>query len=173
VAQPGIFALRLRREEEQAMIHGRHYQNAYVTRNVDKAVAGFQQHAEIRLLYEIETPVKVWTPQGEGVGVQKLAFVWVGDQNFEIIEPKEGDVLAIYRDALPDDDRLKFHHVCYIVDDWAAHEAKMADSPWPLVLRGGTPGLLEFSYHDAREFLGHYVEYMWCCPERWAQLGGR
>ena len=86
------------------MITGRHYQNAYVTRNVDKAVADFKRHADIRLLMETEVQVKAWTPKGEGVGVQKLAFVWVGDQQYELIEPKEGAILSIYRDALPADD---------------------------------------------------------------------
>lgn len=155
------------------MLTGRHYQNAYVTRDVDKAVADFRRHADVRTLFEIETPVRVWTPQGEGSGVQKLAFVWVGDLNLELIEPKEGDVLAIYRDALRDDDRLSFHHVCHVVDDWDALMARVADQPFPVVLKGGTPGMLEFVYLDARDWLGHYIEYVWMAPERWAAMGGR
>ena len=155
------------------MLTGQHYQNAYVTRNVDKAVADFKQHADIRTLYEIEVPVQVWTPQGEGTGVQKLAFVWVGDLNFELIEPKEGDVLAIYRDALRDDDRLQFHHVCQRVDDWDALMARIPDQPFPVVLKGGTPSMLQFVYLDARAWLGHYIEYVWMVPERWAAMGGR
>jgi Glyoxalase/Bleomycin resistance protein/Dioxygenase superfamily len=155
------------------MITGRHYQNAYVTRNVDKAVASFRQHADVRTIMEIETPVKVWTPHGEGVGVQKLAFVWVEDLNYELIEPKEGDVLAIYRDALPAGDSLKFHHVCHVVDDWAELEAKVAASPYPVVLKGGTPGMLQFCYTDTRSWLGHYTEYVWMVPDRWAAMGGR
>jgi catechol 2,3-dioxygenase-like lactoylglutathione lyase family enzyme len=155
------------------MITGRHYQNAYVTRNVDKAVASFKQNAEIRSVFEIEVPVQLWTPRGEGTGVQKLAFVWVEDLNFELIEPKEGETLAIYRDALPADDRLAFHHVCHVVDDWGALMAKVDQQPFPVVLKGGTPGMLEFLYLDMREWLGHYVEYVWMVPERWAAMGGR
>ncbi|MCJ8159793.1 VOC family protein [Sphingomonas sp. LaA6.9] len=155
------------------MITGRHYQNAYVTRNVDKAVASFKQFADIRALMEIEVPVQLWTPQGEGTGVQKLAFVWVEDLNFELIEPKEGEALAIYRDALPADDSLKFHHVCHVVDDWDELMGKVAKQPFPIVLKGGTPGMLQFLYLDAREWLGHYIEYVWMVPERWAAMGGR
>ena len=155
------------------MSTGRHYQNAYVTRDVDKAVAGFKQYADVRALMEIEVPVKVWTPKGEGTGVQKLAFVWVGDLNYELIEPKEGDVLAIYRDALPADDRLVFHHVCHVVDDFEALMARVEKQPFPVVLKGGTPGLLEFVYVDTRAWLGHYTEYVWMVPERWAAMGGR
>jgi hypothetical protein len=155
------------------LITGRHYQNAYVTRNVDKAVASFKQNADVRALFEIEVPVQLWTPQGEGVGVQKLAFVWVEDLNFELIEPKSGETLAIYRDALPDDDRLVFHHVCQRVDDWDEFMARVDKQPFPIVLKGGTPGMLQFAYLDTREWLGHYTEYVWMVPERWAGMGGR
>jgi hypothetical protein len=155
------------------MMMGRHYQNAYVTRNVDKAVASFKQHADIRTLFEIEVPVRLWTPQGEGTGVQKLAFVWVEDLNFELIEPKDGETLAIYRDALPDDDRLVFHHVCHVLDDWDQFTGRVEKQPFPIVLKGGTPGMLEFAYLDTREWLGHYTEYVWMVPERWAAMGGR
>lgn len=155
------------------MLTGRHYQNAYVTRNVDKAVASFREHADVRSLMEIEVPVRVWTPKGEGTGVQKLAFVWVGDLNFELIEPKEGEVLDIYRDALPADDSLQFHHVCHVVDDWQALLARVERQPFPVVLKGGTPGVLEFLYLDARQWLGHYIEYVWMVPERWSAMGGR
>jgi len=155
------------------MSAGRHYQNAYVTRNVDKAVADFKRYADVRALMEIEVPVKVWTPKGEGTGVQKLAFVWVEDLNYELIEPKEGDVLALYRDALPADDRLVFHHVCHVVDDFDALMARVEKQPFPVVLKGGTPGLLEFVYVDTRPWLGHYTEYVWMVPERWTAMGGR
>ncbi len=155
------------------MIVGRHYQNAYVTRNVDKAVAQFRERADVRAIHEIELPVHIWTQQGEGTGVQKLAFVWVEDLNYELIEPKEGDVLAIYRDALPTDDRLAFHHVCHVVDDWDALMAQVAQQPYPIVLKGGTPGKLQFLYLDTRAWLGHYTEYVWMVPERWAAMGGR
>jgi len=155
------------------MITGRHYQNAYVTRNVDKAVASFKQNGDVRALFEIEVPVQLWTPQGEGLGVQKLAFVWVEDLNFELIQPKSGETLAIYRDALADDDRLVFHHVCQRVDDWDAFMARVDKQPFPIVLKGGTPGMLQFAYLDTREWLGHYTEYVWMVPERWAGMGGR
>ncbi len=155
------------------MISGRHYQNAYVTRNLDKAVAHFRNQADIRKIMQFEVPVELWTPRGSGTGVQKLAFIWVEDLNIELIEPRSGDVLAIYRDALPEDDRLAFHHVCHRVDDWDGLAARLAKQPYPVVLKGGTAGMLEFLYLDTREWLGHYLEYVWMAPERWPQMGGR
>ena len=155
------------------MITGRHYQNAYVTRNLDKAVAGFKDRAEIRSLMQFEVAVELWTPQGSGTGKQKIAFVWVEDLNIELIEPGADDTLAIYRDALPEDDRLAFHHVCHRVDDWDDFMARVEQQPYPIVLKGGSPGMLQFVYLDTRDWLGHYIEYTWAAPERWAQMGGR
>jgi hypothetical protein len=155
------------------MIVGRHYQNAYVTRNVDKAVAEFKERADVRKVIETQVSVQLWTPQGEGQGVQKLAFIWVEDLNIELIQPIEGDVLALYRDALPADDRLSFHHVCHFIDDWDAFAAKVEQQPYPVVLKGGAPGMLQFVYLDTRAWLGHYTEYVWMVPDRWAAMGGR
>ena len=152
---------------------GKHYQNAYVTRNVDKAVESFRQFAETRLILETEVDVALWTPEGEGRGVQKLAFVWVEDLNYELIEPKSGDVLKLYREALPEGDELSFHHVCHRVDDWAEVTGWIDSHPFEVVLRGGTEGMLQFCYVDTRPWLGHFTEFIWAVPERWGQLGGR
>jgi len=155
------------------MLMGRHFQNAYVTRDVDRAVTGFRERADVRKLIETEVSVELWTQQGTGTGVQKLAFVWIEDLQIELIQPISGDVLALYRDALPIDDALNFHHVCHRVADWDVLIESIARQPWPIVLRGGTPGLLEFLYLDTRPWLGHFLEYTWMVPARWAQLGGR
>ena len=155
------------------MAIGHHYQNAYVTRNVDKAVDRFRELAEPRLIIEMEVEVSLSTPEGDGKGVQKLAFVWVEDLNYEFIQPKSGDVLRIFRDALPEDDGLAFHHVCHRVDDWDVAMDRIQKNPFPIVLSGGTPGLMKFCYVDTRPWLGHFTEYIWAAPERWQQLGGR
>ena len=49
----------------------------------------------------------------------------------------------------------------------------MQAQPYPVVLKGGTPGKLDFCYLDTREWLGHYTEYVWMEPARWAAMGGR
>lgn len=154
------------------LLYGRHYQNAYVTRNVDKAVAEFKKRADIRKLMEIEVPVQVTTPKGTGASVQKLAFVWIGDLNFELVQPVSGYV-DVYRDWLPDHDGLRFHHVCHVVDDWAELRARVAKEPFEIVMEGQSGDALKFVYLDTRPFLGHYLEYVWMTKERWAQMGGR
>ena len=41
------------------------------------------------------------------------------------------------------------------------------------MFEGASGDELKFLYLDARETLGHYLEYTWMTPARWAQLGGR
>lgn len=152
------------------MLEGRHYQNAYVTRNIAKWTAHFQAHADVRKLVTYEGATDIWTPAGVITQTSKLAFIWVGDLQYELIEPVSG--ASLYSDALPDDDSLKFHHICNRVDDWDGFRERVERQPYPVVLeRGGDH--LKFLYLDARGFLGHYLEYVWTTDQVWAQMGGR
>ena len=83
-----------------------------------------------------------------------------------------GVFVDFYTDELPTDDSMKFHHVAYRVDDWDAFRGKVDQLGYKLVLEGGGDAL-KFLYLDARDFLGHYIEYVWATPERWAQMGGK
>jgi hypothetical protein len=153
------------------MLEGKHYQNAYVTRNIEKAIDAFKGRADIRKLIRYEGTTEVTTPAGRGTQTNKLAFIWVGDLQYELIEPVGGDV-ALYRDALPADDSPLFHHICMRVDDWKSFRARVDKQSLPVVLEGGNDAL-RFLYLDARKFVGHYLEYTCMDSERWAQLGGR
>jgi hypothetical protein len=152
------------------MLEGYHYQNAYVTRDIDKWVATFGERAKVDKLLRFEGTTPVTTVNGPGVQTSKLAFLWVGDLQYELIQPVSGDV-AIYGDVLPDGDGLQFHHVCMRVDDWDDFRARVDQQPYPVVLEGGNEQL-RFLYLDARSFLGHYLEYVWMTDLRWAQMGG-
>lgn len=152
------------------MLEGYHYQNAYVTRDVDTAVDGFRQRARVDrvLTYEGSTPVT--TPAGAGIQTTKLAFIWVGDLQYELIQPISGSV-QLYSDALPEGGGLRFHHICMRVPEWDEFRARVNEQTYPVVLEGGN-SMLRFLYLDARPFLGHYVEYTWMTDERWKQMGG-
>ena len=153
------------------MIEGAHYQNAYVTRNLVKAVAAFKACADLRFEAGYDGPMPVTTAAGPGIMECKLAFLWVGDLQYEFIEPVAG-AIGIYRDALPDDDSPVFHHVAMRVPDWADFRARVARQSLPLV-QHGEAGPLSFLYLDARASLGHYLEYT-CMPEEmWRAQGGR
>ncbi|TAL02291.1 MAG: hypothetical protein EPO08_07500 [Rhodospirillaceae bacterium] len=153
------------------MIEGRHYQNAYITRDIDKAVASFQARTGAKDVMRYEGPVEVTTPRGRGIAVNKLAFIWIDKLQYEFIQPVSGYV-DVYQDALPADDSLLFHHVCMMVDDWDVFRAKVERQKYRVVVEGGDQAL-KFLYIDARDLVGHYLEYTWMIPERWAAIGGR
>ncbi len=151
------------------MLEGRHYQNAYVTRDIGKAIEAFRTRAGVTDVMTYEGAIDVWTPQGSGLQTTKLAFIWIGDLQYELIEPVS-EPSGIYSDALPPGYEMKFHHIAMRVSDWDAFRAKVDKQAYPVVLEGDT-GALKFLYLDARDFLGHYLEYVWATSERWTQMG--
>ena len=152
------------------MIEGHHYQNAYVTRDIDKWIKEFGIKAKVDRHLAFEGTTTVNTVNGTVTQTSKLAFLWVGDMQYELIQPVAGDV-ELYADELPAGDALKFHHICMRIPDWDDFRARVDRQPFPVVLEGGTEHL-RFLYLDARPFLGHYLEYTWMTDERWKQMGG-
>ncbi len=153
------------------MLEGRHYQNAFITRDIEKAIEAFRTRAGVENVMRYEGPVEITTPKGRGAAVNKLAFIWVDNLQYELIQPVSG-LVDVYTDELPADDSMRFHHICMRVDDWDTFRAKVERQRYPVVLEGGGDAL-KFLYLDARDFLGHYLEYVWMTPERWAGMGGR
>lgn len=152
------------------MLSGRHYQNAYVTRDVDKAIEGFRARGDIVEGASFMAEVEVDTPAGRGKLANKLAFLWINGIQYELIEPVSG-LVDIYREALPDDDTLRFHHICMRIDDLDEYQRVRQAQTLPIVQEGGSDRL-KFFYTDARSILGHYIEYVWMTPEMWKAIGG-
>lgn len=50
-------------------------QNAYITRNIDKAAASFRERTDVDTVYVFEVEVDIWTPKGSGKARNKLAFI--------------------------------------------------------------------------------------------------
>jgi hypothetical protein len=136
-----------------------HYQNAYVTADIDRAVALLEeQFGAAGKAARIDITQKFWTPQGEGEGTLKLAFVQVGRLQYELIEPVSGNV-AIYKDAVVPGQPMRFHHVAMRADDIDAVRAESEKRGRKIVLAGEAAGV-RFLYADARDTLGHYLEYV-------------
>jgi hypothetical protein len=147
------------------------FQIAYVTRNIDKAMTNFRAQADIRTEYYHEAEMPVKTPNGTSVMHVKLAFMWVGDFQYELIEPISG-LEDIFACALPQDDSLRFHHTCVRVDDWDKFRRDVENMPYPIAFEGGS-GPNYFLYLDARKTLGHLLEYAYLPKEIWSITGGR
>jgi catechol 2,3-dioxygenase-like lactoylglutathione lyase family enzyme len=152
------------------MLHGHHYQNAYITRDIEKALARFAKRTGRDDLRSFEIEVEATTPQGTGKARMKLALFWVDDLQYELIEPISG-MVDIYADELPADDAVRFHHVAARVDDWDSFRAEVDRLGLPIVREGESGDMLKYVYLDMRDLMGHYVEYVWAAPDRWAGMG--
>lgn len=152
------------------MFEGHHYQLAYVTRNLDKALADIKARSDIRheSYFEVDQPVQ--TPDGTRNMANKMALLWVGNVQYEFIQPVSG-LEHVYGAGLPDDDAVAFHHVCSRVADWDSFRQRVEQQDLPLLFEGGA-GPLKFLYLDGRKSCGHFLEYTWMPDEMWAGMGG-
>jgi hypothetical protein len=153
------------------MLEGRHYQNAYVTRNIEKAVARVTARADVRSVLRFEGTTEVLTALGRRPQTAKMAFIWIGGLQYEFIEPVT-EAVPVFSTMLPDDDTPRFHHSCTRVPDWADFRRRVNEQPYPVVIEGESADQLKFLYLDARALLGHYLEYTWMTDAYWARLGG-
>lgn len=146
-----------------------HYQNAYVTQDLEQALAIFRDRYGYTDFRHFDVQFELNTAAGRGTAAVKLALGWVGNLQYEIIQPVSG-LVDVYREGVSDQHLLHFHHACMRVSDWDRFRAELDQ---PVVISGGTPGHLQFVYVDARDTLGHYLEYCWMTPQRWEAMGGR
>ncbi|NGY03953.1 VOC family protein [Solimonas terrae] len=153
------------------MLLENHYQNAYVTPDIEQALTIFRRRYGVADAKYFQAETEVWTPYGSGIAVNRIAFIWIGDLQYELIEPVSGPV-DLYRDALPVRG-LRFHHVCMRSFDWDATLAEVERQGLPVVYRGGTASGLKFIYADARDTLGHYLEFTSVPDAVWTAMGGR
>jgi len=153
------------------MIDGIHYQTAYVTSDVDDAYAAFAAGVDARHPMHYEGTVEVATNRGPSKSTNKLALAWVGDLQYEFIQPVV-DPTGIFADALATERRAEFHHLAFRVADWEAFRAKVANYPYPVMMERDS-GDLKFVYLDARATLGHCLEYVWMTDAMWTRTGGR
>ena len=147
------------------------FQNAYITRNLEKSMATFKEHHGVDDFIVIPISGDIKSKWGNGPLYANVALGWVDGLQIELIEPT-GGLDALYSEGLPDDDLPHFHHVCMRVHDWPAFKAEAAAKNWPIVSEGEVPGCA-YVYIDARDKVGHYIEYLWMTDEMWAATGGK
>jgi len=149
-----------------------HYQNAYVTHDLDRAMALLQHEYGVGNYIVFEPDMILRTPSGEKPSKVRAALAWSGGLQIELIQPVSGFVDA-YLPYLPRD-RLnaapRFHHIAVRRNDLTAMREEIGRLGLPLAFEGAVPGLV-FVYLDARESLGHYFEYVWAEPQMWEALG--
>lgn len=155
-----------------------HFQNAYVTHNLDKAIEIFSNQYGIERFDRFDPDMIVKTTAGEKPLCVRVASFWVGGLNIEVIEPVSGYVdhyvsmlPANRSDAVP-----RPHHLSFRRDDQQSMRDDIAKLRLPLAFEGPLsiknpiPNLI-FVYLDARATLGHYIELTWKSREGWALVG--
>jgi hypothetical protein len=152
--------------------NARHNQNAYVTTDMDQALALWREDFDVSAFY-------VFANDAPGMECSqpyrlKIALANVGGTEIELIEPLDGN--AMYSDILPKDGSfaIRFHHICMRIDgglaDFEAHMASLNPVKHPVVYSGGMADLMRFAYTDERATLGHYIEHVWFDAGFYAQM---
>lgn len=150
------------------------FQNAYVTRNLDATVELMRNRFGIEEFIFFDPDMDVTTPNGIQHSRCRAALGWAGTHYMvEIIQPLSGATVDIYSAFLPADDSPRLHHIGIRTVDWEETRERVEAEGWTIAIEHHMPEGMNFMYVDARESLGHYVEYIWATPEMWAFIGGQ
>lgn len=154
------------------MLHN-HFQNAYVTRDLEYAIALFRDNCGMGDVIHFEPDLEVMTPNGIRRSTSKVALGWIDDHFLiELIQPISGTV-DIYSDFLAEDRQPRFHHSAMRCHDWEETRRRVLEKGWVIAVEHHMPEGLNFMYVDTRSTLGHYLEYIWATPDMWEHMGGK
>lgn len=154
-------------------LNARHSQIAYVTNDLDRALAVWRDEFDAPSFY-------VFTNDVPGLESShpfrlRIALANIGGIEIELIEPLDGSA-PLHAEPLPKDGSFAicFHHVAMRIEgglaDFEAHMASLDPVRHPIVWRGGMADLMRYAYTDERRTLGHYVEHVWFDAGFFAQL---
>lgn len=152
-------------------MHG-HYQNAYVTHDLDRAIelmSPMFDHSDFSAM-DVELSLK--TPSGDKALRVRVGLAWVDGLQIEIIQPISG-YIDPYQRALPVDrnDAIpRLHHIAMRRDDLPSMRREVENLHLPLTFESGGPGLTCI-FLDATARLGHHLEFVCATPEGWEMLG--
>lgn len=152
------------------MLEGHLYQLGYVCDDIEEGIAQFRGRGmthEPRIM-EVEQPVNA--AGGEFVNAMRLCFIWIGDLQYELIQPLR-DPLGVYANAPSNGGPLRFHQVCFRIPEWTDFRSRVDKQDLPLVMERDMGGdNLKFLYLDGRSRFGHYLEYTWMTDAAWDQI---
>ena len=155
------------------MLEGMHYQNAYICDDLEAGISLFRGLGMTKEPIIIPVDQTVQTPEGPKRQKGRICFIWIGDLQYELIE-NEIDEVGIYANCLSNGGPLRFHHICFRIDDWEDFRARVNEQEFPVAmerdLTGEDPNGLKFLYLDARKVFGHYIEYTWMPEAMWQQI---
>ena len=140
----------------KGLLHSDHFQIAYVTNDLARAVDVF------RTRFGIET-FRANDSELPGGGKISTRTVWIGSTMYEIACGSGPGMEAFSNYAPPGGAFvLKFHHFGYLVPDdatWAAMEREVARLGFEMFKSNDTPGYVRACFVDVPE-LGHLIEFI-------------
>lgn len=143
------------------------YQAAYVTGNLDAAMALFRERYGI-IDFLVVGPVAVDMGCG-GLTELKVAMAYVDEFMYELIEPISG-AIHIHQNGLPaeTDNVVGFHHLAFrlpTLDALKEKKSRLAQF-YDIPVYGEYGQTSAFFYADTFQELGHYLEYVYAEHEQ-------
>ena len=135
------------------------YQIAYVTADVDEAIASFdvllglawrKDRAEVDGMIVDGTRHDGW--------VVDFALADAGTTNFELFQPVSDGPLALYGPSIRPGTPYTFHHLAFRIPDFDEASAILHENGKTWRMRGENAGRNRFGYVDMTKELGYYVE---------------
>jgi hypothetical protein len=159
--------------EPDHLFEGTFRQTAWVTNNMDAALDIFARDYGVANWFQRRNTQLQTGP--EKFATVNLALARRGNVELELIHPLGGadEVYAHMLQGAPDEVRIRFHHICYLVPTPEALERVRLAAPLrgrAIVLSGASANGASYLYTDDRSTIGHYVEYIYCSPEYRARL---
>lgn len=136
------------------------FQVAWVTNDVERAAKTFKEEQGVELAIFRGFSLDVFDSDPLVIDV---ALGYVGDVQFEVIEPVSGPI-ALYTRHLPASGEytMKFHHLCNRFDTVEELEKAVAadqERGVTIEVNGSFGESGRFAYADTRDTLGVYQEY--------------
>lgn len=149
-----------------------HYQNAYVTHDLDRAIDLTRQSFGLGEFSAFDVDMASKTPYGEQTSRLRVATAWAGRFQIELIQPVSG-YIDPYAPFLPGDRSdvvPRFHHLAVRRDDPVAMRKEALSMGLPFAFESEGAGI-SCIFVDARTHLGHYFEFVTATPEGWQLVG--
>jgi hypothetical protein len=135
----------------------KHFQIAYVVRNLDAARRRFAEDFGVTQWDILDMEALL----GPGHGTRFIGNAYSGDVMIELIEP-DPERHTIYRDWIPAaEDGIRLHHLGFLVfgdAEFRAATAHLEAAGFPAAHSGSFGNRLDYHYADTTAVLGHYYE---------------
>jgi hypothetical protein len=149
-----------------------YFQNGYITHDLDRAMALCAPLLGTSDFATMEVELALSTGEGDKSMQVRVATAWCGALQVELIQALGGHVgphLAVLPSD-PTDATPRFHHAAVRRDDLEGMRREVADLQLPVVFETSGSGIFSI-FVDARERIGHHLEFVCADNQGWAVLG--